>query len=513
MSMTNNIQFLKEYSSNLLTASFKSQILKLLAEAITSSVGTKQLIIVTCDAEKRCATLEVICGLEGLEIKPPMIQWTNDINHWLNQGAEILSLKENEADKFLILLEPKENQIFQCEIRIPLFIHKNFFGVVSLGSKEYGTEYTTDDIDLLHVLLNLSTLTLERLTLLPSHSQSAATPASEKSATETRLSLQQPQIRLNRINRFGEILGKSPAMSGILDLIDRVAPKDVTILITGESGTGKELVAQRIHRQSQRSINPLITMNCAALPDHLVESELFGHEKGAFTNAYTQKKGRFEIANGSSLFLDEIGEMSQETQAKLLRVLQDGTFQRIGGTKTLQSDVRIIAATNKNLEEEIERGKFRHDLYYRLNVVQIHLPSLRERKEDILLLAGHFIHIFCESYHKQIFHLTDGAKQKLITYPFPGNIRELQNIIERAVIMEKSERLTLDFLQLPTVRPSSSYPVDASEKNTLGELEKQHIEEILKSVYFNKSRAAKILGIARKTLREKIQRYCIQTPQ
>lgn len=507
--MKENISLLKEFSSKILTAATKHQLLNLLTGAITALVGTKELIIVTFDAEKQQVNLEAVHGLEGLTVPPPMIKWTNDISHWLHQGAEILSVQSGSIPKYLILIEPKSNQFFECEIRIPLFVLQKFVGVVSLGSKEYGMEYTTDDIDLLNVLLNFVTLALERLCLLPLNSQPITRPLPEKTGV---ISASQPQIRLNRINRTGEIIGHSPAISGILDLIDQVAAKDVTILITGESGTGKELVAQRIHRQSQRSTNPLITMNCAALPTHLVESELFGHEKGAFTHAFTQKKGRFEMADRSTLFLDEIGEMSLETQAKLLRVLQDGTFQRIGGTKTLQSDVRIIAATNKNIEEEIQNGRFRHDLYYRLNVVQLHLPALRERRDDILMLADHFVQTFCDSYQKKRLHLTEEAKHKLVTYPYPGNIRELQNIIERAVIMEKSERLTLDFLQFPTVRPLNAYPAEGNEKNTLEELEKQHIEDVLKSAYFNKSRAARILGIARKTLREKIQRYGIRTP-
>ena len=279
--MPYDVELLKQYSNQLLSASNKSQILNHLTEAITSIIGTNQLIIVACDSTKKRAELKVVYGLDGFDIQPPIIQWTNDISRWLNQDAEILSLKEEGADEFLILLEPQKNQFFQCEIRIPLFIQKKLFGVVSLGSKEYGTEYTTDDIDLLQVLFNFVTLALERLMLLNGNSRSESTSSKTRPKVEKCLSPQQPQIRINRINHSGEILGKSPAMISISDLIDRVAPKDVTILITGESGTGKELVAQRIHNQSQRVSNPLSTMNCAALPEHLVESELFGHEKGA----------------------------------------------------------------------------------------------------------------------------------------------------------------------------------------------------------------------------------------
>jgi transcriptional regulator with GAF, ATPase, and Fis domain len=248
------------------------------------------------------------------------------------------------------------------------------------------------------------------------------------------------------------------------------------------------------------------TMNCAALPENLVESELFGHEKGSFTNAFAQKKGRFELADNSTLFLDEIGEMRLETQAKLLRVLQDGTFQRIGGTRTLQSNVRIIAATNKNLEDEIRKCTFRQDLFYRLNVVQIHLPPLRERKDDILFLANYFIDKFTQYYNKKSVSLTTLAVQKLLNYSFPGNIRELQNIIERAVIMEKNEFMTLEFLSGSDPQPVQNICATAG-RSSLEELERKHIEDVLTSVGYNKSHAAKILGIARKTLREKIQKY------
>jgi transcriptional regulator with PAS, ATPase and Fis domain len=251
-----------------------------------------------------------------------------------------------------------------------------------------------------------------------------------------------------------------------------------------------------------------VTLNCAALPENLVESELFGHEKGAFTGAYKQKIGKFEYANGATLFLDEIGDMSLSTQSKLLRVLQDKTVQRIGGHNCIEADVRIIVATHKDLNELIKTGCFREDLFYRINVVQIHVPPLRERKEDIPSLADYFIKKFNTFYKTAISPLTEDELRKLMRYDFPGNVRELKNIIERAVILAHDGHLSLDFLpQLSNhTQPKLSHPSNI----TLENLEKDYIKTVLEQAQYNKTKAARILGIARKTLREKMAKYQIQ---
>ena len=249
-----------------------------------------------------------------------------------------------------------------------------------------------------------------------------------------RLTEENTLLRTKAAKRFS-LTGKSPAIRDLMETIERAAPTNAWVLITGENGTGKELIAHTIHRLSRRSDRSLIEVNCAAIPEELIESELFGHEKGAFTGANTRRRGKFDLANNSTLFLDEIGDMSLKTQAKILRILQEQKFERIGGVKTIQVDVRVIAATNKNLETEIEKGAFRKDLYYRLNVIPIKAPALRERKEDIPLLTDVFLEEFCRENNTELKQLSSEALTTLTSWDWPGNVRELKNLIERLVIM------------------------------------------------------------------------------
>src|SRR4030043_198852 len=308
------------------------------------------------------------------------------------------------------------------------------------------------------------------------------------------------------------LVGKSPQMLKIYDLIETVAQTDTTVLVNGENGTGKELVANVIHLQSPRKNGPFIKVNCAALPETLLETELFGHEKGAFTGAIRQRKGRFELANGGTLFLDEGGEISPTVQVKLLRVLQERQFERVGGNETIFSDVRLICATQRDLKEEIRKGTFRADLYYRLNVVPITLPSLRERREDILLLAEHFVDKFSKKMGKEIAGLSEDAKALLLRYPFPGNIRELENMLERAIALIKGNTIQPEDLPDEVCgQPSSiqdvckgirgSKPLASATKL----FEKEYIQSVLEKTKGKKGQAADTLGISRKTLWEKIK--------
>ncbi len=504
--MATTLDTLKRFSEKFVRITDYQQLVKQFVLATVHLTGSLQVILIRCQSEKHETKVEETYGVDSSLVRAPRVEITSEVSKWLPKEGEILALAEEGSDRFLILLDPNEASFFQCEMRIPLFVQKHLFGVLSLGPKALGMEYSKKDIDLLQILVNIFILALERL------NQSVPIPTNTKvpnnGLLSTQCSVQKngSPIIIKKSRNTDALQGESEVIRRVEEIIERVAGSDVTVLITGESGTGKELVARKIHQRSLRNRFPMVTMNCAALPENLVESELFGHEKGSFTNAFAQKKGRFELADNSTLFLDEIGEMRLETQAKLLRVLQDGTFQRIGGTRTLQSNVRIIAATNKNLEDEIRKGTFRQDLFYRLNVVQIHLPPLRERKDDILFLANYFIDKFTEYYNKKPVKLSTYATQKILNYSFPGNIRELQNIIERAVIMEKSELLTLDFLRGMDAPPVQNIGETAS-RSSLEELERKHIEAVLTSVGYNKSHAAKILGIARKTLREKIQKY------
>ncbi|HIE53288.1 MAG TPA: sigma-54-dependent Fis family transcriptional regulator [Armatimonadetes bacterium] len=303
------------------------------------------------------------------------------------------------------------------------------------------------------------------------------------------------------------ILGESPQIKQVLELIDKVASTDSTVLITGESGVGKELVASAIHRKSPRRHRPFIKVSCAALPENLLEVELFGHEKGAYTDAYEQRPGRFELADRGTLFLDEIGDISPSVQVKLLRVLQEREFERIGGTQTLRVDVRIIAATNQNLLDPNRAVPFREDLYYRLNVIPIFVPPLRERKGDIPLLAEAFLQRIAAETNRPVKGITEEALTLLQKYPWPGNVRELENAIERAVVLAENEILgTADFAFL---RPAEQ-EWTALEERTLAEVEKEHIRRVLQKVNGNKNRAAEILGIHRETLYNKIKRYKLE---
>lgn len=316
---------------------------------------------------------------------------------------------------------------------------------------------------------------------------------------------------------FGEIIGNSPLMKKIYATIKKVANTDTTVLITGESGTGKELIARAIHSNSNRSTKPIVKVNCGALNENLLESELFGHEKGSFTGALKQKKGRFELANKGTLFLDEIGDISLNLQLKLLRVLQEKQFERVGGEETLSVDVRIITATNKDLLEEVNKGNFRQDLYYRLNIVPIHMPPLRERKEDIPLLLEHFLQKIGTELRKIKCEFSDEAKQKMFEYNWPGNVRELENIIERALVLTESENISpvnLPFVQQMNHLKGNSEDLFGSGivplQDAVDQVEKTLIQRSLRFTHGNKAAAARMLGLKSNTFFYKLNRYNLE---
>ena len=321
--------------------------------------------------------------------------------------------------------------------------------------------------------------------------------------------LREDNVRLRKdINRyfcFPNIIGESAAMKKVFSLIEKVAPTDSTVLILGESGTGKELIATTIHYQSARKVKPLIKINCAALPETLIESELFGHEKGAFTGAIRRKPGRFELANGGTIFLDEIGDMPLSTQTRLLRVIQEKTFERVGGTETLKIDVRVLTATNRNLEEEVKSGRFREDLYYRLNVIPVVIPPLRERREDIPALVDLALGK-CRSRTAKPVRFSKGAMKALLQYDYPGNVRELENIVERGATLAASDVIEKDDLPAVIFKKSESNGSVSLAEVAAG-AEKEHIIRILAVASGNKTRTAEMLGISRKTLWEKMNTY------
>jgi DNA-binding NtrC family response regulator len=309
---------------------------------------------------------------------------------------------------------------------------------------------------------------------------------------------------LEHQKHFETIIGTSAPMSKVFDTISRVAPSKASVLITGESGVGKELVADAIHGLSPRAKKPFIKVHCAALSESLLESELFGHEKGSFTGAASRRRGRFELANEGTLFLDEIGEIDQNIQIKLLRVLQEKKFERLGGEETIETDVRIVAATNRDLKAEIEKGNFREDLYFRLNVVTILVPPLRERKDDIPLLITAFLREFAEENSKRIEGINEKARAALYSYDWPGNVRELRNCMESAVVMSKGSIITEDDLP-PTLRAQSDESwIRIPLGTSLEESERIIIRDTLSFLKGNKSRTAETLAIGRKTLHRKL---------
>ncbi|MGQ3684391.1 MAG: sigma-54-dependent transcriptional regulator [Candidatus Loosdrechtia sp.] len=338
-----------------------------------------------------------------------------------------------------------------------------------------------------------------------------------------RLALQEENIRLRmeigRLEGMGEIIGQSEPMRDVFDKIEKIGATDVTVLIQGESGCGKELVAREIHKRSKRRNEPFIIMNCAAVPETLIESELFGHERGAFTGAAERRLGKFELAHRGTIFLDEIGDMSLSTQSKLLRVLQEQRFERLGGSETLSVDVRVVSATHRYLEEAIEENRFREDLYYRINVVNIKLPPLRYRKEDIPLLTKRFIQYFSQKHQKRITTISNEAMKLLVSYNWPGNVRQLKNVVESSIVLSDGE--ILDKLDLPEELrcPGESVPVlqhvdyslsfrDA-KKILIENFERDFIKKKLEECGWNISRTAEALDMHRQNLQQKMRDLCI----
>jgi formate hydrogenlyase transcriptional activator len=347
----------------------------------------------------------------------------------------------------------------------------------------------------------------------------------EKERLEAQNTYLQEEIRSEY--NFGEIVGHSPGLVSLLKGVDQIAPTDSTVLICGETGTGKELIARAVHERSARASRPLVKVNCAAISAGLVESELFGHVKGAFTGALTSRDGRFKLADGGTLFLDEVGELSLETQAKLLRVLQEQEFEPVGSSETVRVDVRIIAATNRDLSLAVKEGKFRSDLFYRLNVVPLNVPALRERRGDIPLLVTFFLQRFAKKFGKPVKQVREDVMQQLVTYSWPGNIRELQNVIERAVVLSTGNELLLsgDFRSVgPAIATEAKPALEAAPAaiaarvadegiGSMEDAEKRHIEAALSKANWmieGERGAAKILGMNPSTLRSRMQKLGIR---
>ncbi len=337
--------------------------------------------------------------------------------------------------------------------------------------------------------------------------------AIERALTKTRLQRQLQQLAeaVDHRTGFGEIIGESPAIQRIFALLAQVAPTESSVLVTGESGTGKELIARSIHRRSRRAGGPFVAVNCSAIPESLLESEFFGHTKGAFTDAKADRTGLFAKANHGTLFLDELGDLPLPMQAKLLRALEERVIRPVGSDREQSIDVRLVSATHRNLEAAIESHQFREDLYYRVNVIQIELPPLRQRGNDILLLAQHYLKQFSQAIEKPINTIESSAAEKLLSYPWPGNVRELRNVIERAVALTVSPQITVDDLPEKIIKHSTKQLVfagdDPSSLQPLAEVERRYILHVLDVCRNNRTSTAQVLGMDRKTLYRKLRQY------
>ena len=440
--------------------------------------------------------------------QPAAFRFPDDqgIAGWVREFGETVMVNDVEKDERVLNINADNSEfVTRSMICLPLKSRKGFLGVFYALNKTTG-DFSHKDRRLLEILSGSIAVSLENAQVygeLTNHLESLE---------------RQKQTLLSQMKAetgFEEIIGSSPPMRRLFGLMQKVIDVPTTVLIQGETGTGKELVARVIHFKGPLKDKPFIAENCAALPESLLESELFGHVRGAFTGAVSDKKGLFELADGGTIFLDEIGEMSLPMQVKLLRVLQEGQFRPVGGHKTVRVDVRLIASTNRNLAEESSKGTFREDLYYRINVFQITPPPLRERKDDILGLASHFLEKFSTKYHKPVPQITPHTLDLLTNYDWPGNVRELENEMERAVTMAAGGNMISPELLSDKLRPPGKMVAGAeltssgSLKETVHRVERRMIEEALAASGGNRSQAAKALGLSRQGLLNKISAYAI----
>jgi two-component system response regulator HydG len=420
--------------------------------------------------------------------------WPEDhsrMAHDLLAGFEETTFIKNDQEKMVLL--PDVYGASEKIVAFPLRHEGQFLGAMLIACPG-DCDCVTKDLDIIEIILAQSTGAIRRAI------------AHEEEVRELR-------TRIEKSSGFGGLVGKNPQMQVIYKLIEDVAPTDATVLIQGESGTGKELVARAIHNISLRKNEPFVVINCSAYPATLLESELFGHEKGSFTGAVRQKSGRFEQADGGTVFLDEIGEISPTAQIKLLRILQSQKFERVGGENTITVNTRILAATNKDLQQEVKNGNFREDLFYRLNVIPIQVPPLRDRRNDIPLLARNFLLKFAEEQNKTVQRFSAEAMRLLLNYDWPGNVRELENSIEHATVIVKGEHVEVSELPagIQQAKPRIKKISNGSERSIV-ENEKNLLREVLGECNWNKKETAAKLGISRSTLYEKLKKYNITKP-
>jgi Nif-specific regulatory protein len=478
------------------------QVVQPVLTAVTDHLGMLRGTITLLNRKTGDILIEAAYGLSPAERQRGRYKLGEGITGKVVQsGLPKIIPRISEEPEFLNKTGSRRTRQYQdiSFICVPIKIGNETVGALGLDREFVGETKLQEDLRTLSVVASLI----------------AQAVKIRQSVMEEREQLIAENSRLHREleKRFrpANIIGNSKAMQQVFDMIAQVSRSDATVLIRGESGTGKELIAQAIHYNSPRAEKTLIKVNCAALPETVIESELFGHEKGAFTGAVSTRKGRFEIANGGTIFLDEIGDLSPTTQVRLLRVLQEKEFERVGGNETIRTNVRVIAATNRDLEVAMEEGVFREDLYYRLNVFPIHLPPLRERREDILMLSDHFIAKYGEANHNPIHRISTPAIDLLINYHWPGNVRELENCIERAVLLSVDGVIHSHHLP-PSLQSaeSTNTQIRGTLQDSLENLERELLMDALKSTKGNMAKAARMLDITERIMGLRIKKYGIE---
>jgi Nif-specific regulatory protein len=434
------------------------------------------------DKEKNELYFEVALGSKGKEVKKYTVKIGEGIAGWVAQNNKSLIINDLENDKRHLSKIGKEiNYTSKTMIAAPMRVKEECIGVLEVINKKEEAGFSQDDMEWLEIFANQAGLAI----------------VNAKSMEEANSEIKQLQDQIKTDHGYHTIVTKSPAILEKLEIIDRVAKTDSSVLLLGESGVGKELFAEQIHLRSGRAGASFIRVNCAALPEGLLESELFGHVKGAFTNAIANRQGRFEMADGGTIFLDEIGDLPLSLQAKILRVIQERKFERVGSNHTVTVNVRIIAATNKDLEEQVQNGQFRSDLFYRLNVLPVYIPPLRQRPEDILELAQFFLKFFMRETKKQFDGFSQEALEAMLSYSWPGNVRELQNCIERACVIGKNRLIGRSDLFLKPENDSSDEVTERNLKNAVNLFKSNFIRRVLEENSWNQTEAARALAIQR----------------
>lgn len=465
-------------------------------DAATRLTDGESSSLLLLDKENNTLYFEITLGPKGPAVKNFTLNMGEGIAGWVAQNNTSLIVNDVDKDpRFQSEISAKIGYPTESILAVPMRLKDTCIGVIEIINKRSSGVFTNEDLQLLELFAGQAALTIQNA----------------KDYSKIQNEVYFLQDKLQQEQGFHTFVGSSRIIMEKLEIAERVARTDSSVLIMGESGTGKELFAEQIHLMSERKAAPFVRVNCAALPDHLLESELFGHVKGAFTDAHRDRIGRFELAHGGTLFLDEVGEIPLNLQAKLLRAIQNKTFQKVGASESTSVDVRILAATNKNIEQAVENGDFRRDLYYRLNVLPFYIPPLRERPADIIELADFFLKKICRETSKQISGFSEEALDMLGTYSWPGNVRELENVVERAVVLAKETRIERPDLLLH----SDSFDIDdiytgKSLKEAVNHFKRNFIRTVLRAHDWNQTEASKNLGIQRTYLSKLIKELDIR---